>query len=141
MVILFPCIRKYAYISSIFEYLFGLSCAYVVQSHLVIINFLVTLKLFLNSKCSLSLWSKLANWSQEMVPIHQFVPYKPFLITKFEYIKILTNSLTFGYSIENNKRSLIDLWMICLVKYTHYLSCIGNIYKQWFFQPVEVLKK
>ena len=49
---------------------------YVLQSNLVIRNFLVTLKLFLNAKCSLSLWSKLANWSQEMVPWHQFVPYQ-----------------------------------------------------------------
>ena len=32
---------------------------YIVQSNLVIRNFLVTLKLFLNAKCSLSLWSKL----------------------------------------------------------------------------------
>ena len=36
-------------------------CTYIwiVQSNLVIRNFLVTLKLFLNAKCSLSLWSKL----------------------------------------------------------------------------------
>ena len=31
-----------------------------IQSNLVIRNFMVTLKLFLNAKCSLSLWSKLA---------------------------------------------------------------------------------
>ena len=32
----------------------------VIQSNLVIRNFMVTLKLFLNAKCSLPLWSKLA---------------------------------------------------------------------------------
>ena len=36
------------------------------QSNLVIRIFLVTLKLFLNAKCSLSLWSKL-----QIVPYHQ----------------------------------------------------------------------
>ena len=46
---------------------------------------------------------------------------KWFLNTKFDCISILINSLTFGYSIENNKRSLIDVWMIFFVKYTHYV--------------------
>ena len=38
----------------------------ILQSNLVRRNFLVTLKF------SLSLWSKLTNWSQETVPYHQF---------------------------------------------------------------------
>ena len=53
-----------------------------VQSNLAIRNFLVILKLFLNSKCSLSLWSKLANWSREMVLITNFLQSKPTYVYK-----------------------------------------------------------
>ena len=57
---------------------------FYIQSNLVIRNFLVTLKLFLSAKCSLSLWSKTANWLQEMVPYTNLFFIKPFLINKFD---------------------------------------------------------
>ena len=57
-----------------FAYINTLVC--LVQSNLEKRNFLVTLKLFLNAKCSISLWSKTANWPWEMVPYHQFGSYQ-----------------------------------------------------------------
>ena len=57
---------------------------FVVQSNLVIRNFLVNLKLFLNAKCSLSLWSKLAFGHGKWFLNTNLFLIKPFLITKFD---------------------------------------------------------
>jgi hypothetical protein len=58
----------------------------IVQSNLAIRNFLVALKLFLNAKCFLSLWSKLqigrGKW---FLNTNKFL-IKPFLIAKFDCI-------------------------------------------------------
>ena len=51
----------------------------VVQSNSVIRNFLVTLKLFLIAKCSLSLWSKLT------IGHGKWFLNKQFLITRFDW--------------------------------------------------------
>ena len=61
----------------------------LVQSNLVIRNFLVTLKLFLNAKCSLSLWSKLTihHWKWSL-NTNLFL-IKTFLITKFDCMSFL----------------------------------------------------
>jgi hypothetical protein len=55
-----------------------------VQSNLVIRNFLVTLTLFLNAKCSLSLWSKLAIGHEKWCLNTNLFLIKPFPITKFD---------------------------------------------------------
>ena len=47
-----------------------------IQSNLMIWNFLVTLKLFLNAKCSLSLWSKLTIGHRKWFLNTNFVPYQ-----------------------------------------------------------------
>ena len=57
---------------------------YKVQSNLVIRNFLVTLKLFLNAKSSLSLWSKLAFGHRKWFLYTNLSLIKTFLITKFD---------------------------------------------------------
>ena len=56
------------------------------QSNLVIRNFLVTLKLFLNAKCSLFLWSKLAFGHGKWFLNTNLFFIKQFLITKFDCI-------------------------------------------------------
>ena len=58
----------------------------LIQSNLVIRNFLVTLKLFLNAKCSLSLWSKWQIDHGKWFLNTNLFPIKPFLITKFDCI-------------------------------------------------------
>ena len=56
-----------------------------VQSNLVIRSFLVSLKLFLNAKCTLSLWSK---WQIGHGKL--FLNTNLFLITKFDCSRILS---------------------------------------------------
>ena len=56
----------------------------IVQSNLVIRNLLVPLKLFLNTKCSLSLWSKLTIGHGKWFLKTNFFPTKMFLATKFD---------------------------------------------------------
>ena len=56
----------------------------IVQSNLVIRNLLVPLKLFLNTKCSLSLWSKLTIGHGKWFLKTNFFPIKMFLATKFD---------------------------------------------------------
>ena len=53
-----------------------------VQSNLAIRNFLVTLKLFLNTKCSLSIWSKSAFGHSKWFLNTDLFLIKPFLITQ-----------------------------------------------------------
>ena len=60
----------------------------VVQSILAIRNFLVSLKLFLNAKSSLSLWSKLAFGHRKWFLNTNLFRIKTFLITKFDCIRI-----------------------------------------------------
>ena len=69
--------------------MFILESRVVVQSNLVIRNFLVTLKLFLNAISSLSVWSKLTigHWKW-FLNANSFL-IKTFLITKFDCSKIL----------------------------------------------------
>ena len=55
-----------------------------VQSNLAIRNFSVTLKLFLNAKCSLSLWSKLAFGRKKWFLNTNLFLIKQFLIAKFD---------------------------------------------------------
>ena len=55
---------------------------FVIQSNFVIRNFLVTLKLFPNAKCSLSLWSKLAICHRKWFLNTNLFLIKTFLITK-----------------------------------------------------------
>ena len=55
-----------------------------IQSNLVIGNFLVTLKLFLNAKCSLSLWSKLKIGHRKLFLNTNLFLIKTFLFTKFD---------------------------------------------------------
>ena len=57
-----------------------------IQSNLVIRNFLVTLKLFLNAKCSLSLRSKLTIGHGKWFLNTNLFLIKTFLITKFDCI-------------------------------------------------------
>ena len=57
-----------------------------IQSKLVIRNFLVTLKLFLDAKCSLSLWSKLTIGHGKWFLNTNLFLIKTFLITKFDCI-------------------------------------------------------
>ena len=59
-----------------------------IQSNLGIRNFLVTLKLFLNAKCSLSLWSKLTIGHGKWFLNTNLFLIKTFLITKFDCTKI-----------------------------------------------------
>ena len=54
-------------------------CLFKKQSNLLIKNFLVNLKVFLNTKCSLSLWSKLTIGHRKW-----FLNTNLFLITKFD---------------------------------------------------------
>ena len=56
----------------------------LLQSNLVIRNLLVTLKLFLNAKCSLSLWCKLAIGHRKWFRSTNVFLIKPFLIIKFD---------------------------------------------------------
>ena len=56
----------------------------LIESNLVIRNFLVTLKLFLNAKCSLSLWSKLTIGHWKWFLNNNLFLIKTFLITKFD---------------------------------------------------------
>ena len=69
--------------------------AFLLQSNLVIRNFLVTLKLFLNAKCSLSLWSKLVFCHGKWFLNTNLFLIKTFLTTKFDCIYFLSyNDLT-----------------------------------------------
>jgi hypothetical protein len=95
---------------------------YVVQLNLVIRNFLVTLKLFFNAKCSLSLWSKLANWAEEMV-LNTIL----FLITKFDCVlrilviqsNVIRNGVTEPFPLTNLSVYFIrirSIWHLALFK-------------------------
>ena len=57
---------------------------WILQSNLVIRNFLVTLKMFLKVKCSLSLWSKLLFGHVKWFLNTNLFLIKTFLITKFD---------------------------------------------------------
>jgi hypothetical protein len=59
-----------------------------IQSNLVIKNFWVTLKLFLNAKCSLSLWSKLTIGHGKWFLNTNLFLIQTFLITKFDCTRI-----------------------------------------------------
>ena len=59
-----------------------------IQSNLVIRNFLVTLKLFLNAKCSLFVWSKWQIGHKKWFLNTNLFLIKPFLITKFDCISM-----------------------------------------------------
>ena len=60
----------------------------LLQLNLVIRNFSVTLKLFLNAKCSLSLWSKLTIGHGKWFLNTNLFLIKTFLIAKFDCISI-----------------------------------------------------
>ena len=60
------------------------------QSNLVIRNFLVTLKLFLNAKSSLSLWCKLAFGHGKWCLNNNLFLIKTFLITKFDCTRLFS---------------------------------------------------
>ena len=64
-----------------------------VHSNLVIRNFLVTLKLFLNAKCSLSLWSKLTIGHRKWFLNTNLFVIKTFHISKFD----CTSKLIFNF--------------------------------------------
>ena len=68
-----------------------------IQSNLAIRNILVALKLFLNAKSSLSLWSKCQIGHRKWSLNTNFFLIKPFLIGKFDCIKgpFPVNNLTF----------------------------------------------
>ena len=68
---------------------------WIVQLNLVIRNFLVTLKLFLNAKCSLFLWSKLTIGHGKWFLNTNLFLIKTFLITKFDC------TLNFGSKIRS----------------------------------------
>ena len=70
--------------SGYYEFLFGPSFDYIIQSNLVIRIFLVTLILFLNAKCSLFLWSKLTIGHGKWFLNTNLFLIKTFLITKFD---------------------------------------------------------
>ena len=59
-------------------------CQYILQSNLAIRNFLVALKLFLNAKSSLSLWSKWQIGHRKWFLNTNLFHIKPFLIAKFD---------------------------------------------------------
>jgi hypothetical protein len=85
-----------------------------VQSNLVIRNILVTLKLILNAKCSLSLWSKLSIGHGKWFLNANLFLIKPFLITKFDYRMraIITRGLYTFYPIfEGQKRFFKELFL------------------------------
>ena len=75
------------------------------QSNLAIKNFLVALKLFLNDKSSLSLWSKwqIGHWKW-FVNTNLFL-IKPFLIAKFDciYVKQPKKSLPLKMNSDKNR--------------------------------------
>jgi hypothetical protein len=73
----------------------------LIQSNLAIRNFLVALKLFLNAKCSLSLWSKWQIGHRKwFLNTNKFL-IKPFLIAKFD--------CTFEYQ----KFVLLSIFIFC----------------------------
>ena len=80
----------------------------LVQSNLVIRNFLVTLKLFLNTKCFLSLWSKLAFGHRKWFLNTNLFLIKMFLITKFDCINLIVTTIAFWKLSE---------WKVYLLKY------------------------
>ena len=57
----------------------------IIQSNLAIRNFLFALKLFLNAKSSLSLWSKWQIGHRKWFLNTNLFPIKPFLIAKFDW--------------------------------------------------------
>ena len=63
----------------------GFESNFQVQSNSVIRNFLVTQKLFLNPKCSLSICSKFAIGHWKWFLNTNLFLIKPFLITKFDF--------------------------------------------------------
>ena len=81
-----------------------------IQSNLAIRNILVALKLFLNAKSSLSLWSKCQighrKWSLNTNLSH----IKPFLIAKFDCILYLNPLHTIFYSILSQLMKFYSVW-------------------------------
>ena len=81
-----------------------------VQSNLVIRNYFVTLKLFLNAKCSLSLWSKLAIGHGKWFLNTNLFLINTFLTAKFD----CTIKVGLVFSISNffiNRIALANIWM------------------------------
>ena len=79
-------VRPYLYLQS------KVLCTYsLVQSNLAIRNFLNALKLFLNAKSSLFLWSKWQTGHRKWFLNTNFFLIKPFLIAKFDCNNLLYN--------------------------------------------------
>ena len=101
----------------------------VVKSNLAIRNFLVTLKLFLSAKCSLSLWSKLAIGHRKWFPNTNLFLIKTFLITKFDKVK----------QNMQNEEDLSNL------RHRKSGGKIQNLHKKinccWFFPPKLIFTK
>ena len=95
----------------------------LLQSNLVIRNFLVTLKLFINTKCSLSLWSKLTiGHGKGFLNTNLFL-IKTFLITKFDCSKVKS----FVHFLEESsawKKHYDFVWplVICIWPKLHFIS-------------------
>ena len=100
----------------------------MIQPNLVIRNFLVTLKLFLNAKCSLSLWSKLTIGHGKWFLNTNLFLIKTFLITKFDCISEIIDSCFFWS--KNKLLCLFDLFFVCRI-YMHVQN-FSNF--SWNFQ-------
>ena len=70
--------------TTMFQMFIKLYFFYLIQSNLAIRNFLVALKLFLNTKSSLSLWSKWQIGHRKWFLNTNLFLIKPFLIAKFD---------------------------------------------------------
>ena len=77
-----------------------------IQSNLAIRNFLITLKLFLNAKSSLSLWSKLAIGHGKWFLNTNLFLIKQFLITKFDFLSL--RQITWFNSQLKQTRTYVD---------------------------------
>ena len=89
---------------------------YIVQSNLVIRNFLITLKLFLNAKCSLSLCSKLPFGHGKCFLNTNLFRIKTFLIAKFVCTKKLADIREGVSKIMKTCRRC--LWMVPKAKFS-----------------------
>ena len=96
------------------------------QSNLVIRNFLVTLKLFLNAKCSLSLWSKLTIGHRKWFLNTNLFLIKTFLITKFDCTLLEENQMGELYllclSLQNIFDPIVHPLPTCCYRYTRLLQ-------------------
>ena len=96
---------------------------------MVIRNFLVTLELFFNAKCSLFLWSKLQIGHGKWFPNTNL-----FLITKFDCIWFFDT----GWCNESNKNLLKSLFPIFFFRRRNWTCCLyfGFCFCQFFWKKI-----